>query len=118
MGLDSSKCILLLKFVFLISFNPVVQLKVMNCPFDCYDLKIHFIKFIWRSNGQNYIFALETWDVDGNDMQCNVNEVKWELQNGVSTHHVWELQKLWDLQHILGMNIENYDHLALNPNYV
>ena len=47
---------------------------LMNYRFDCYDLKIYFMKSFWRSNGQNYSLALET--CDGNYMQCNAYEVK------------------------------------------
>ena len=31
----------------------------MNYHFDLYDLKICFMKSIWRSSGQNYSLALE-----------------------------------------------------------
>lgn len=55
---------------------------LINYRFDYYDLKIYFMRSIWRLNGQNYILALETWDVD--DMQGNASEVKCDLQNGVS----------------------------------
>jgi len=41
----------------------------MNYHFDHYDLKIYFMICIWRSNGQNYNFTLETWD--GDNMQYN-----------------------------------------------
>ena len=34
------------KIFFLISFYMVVQLILMNCYFDSYDLKIHFVKCI------------------------------------------------------------------------
>ena len=47
-----------LKLVFLMCFNLVVQLRSMNCRFNHYNLKIYFMKCIWRSNNQNYIFAL------------------------------------------------------------
>lgn len=55
---------------------------LINYRFDYYDLKIYFMRSIRRLNGQNYILALETWDVD--DMQGNASEVKCDLQNGVS----------------------------------
>jgi len=42
-----------------------------------------FHEKFWRSNSQNYSLALEI--CDGNDMQCNACEVKWEAQNRVST---------------------------------
>ena len=45
----------------------------MNCRFDQYDPKIHFMKYIWRSNGQNYTLALETRDGDNMQLKLNVS---------------------------------------------
>ena len=60
----------------------------MNYHFNHCDLKICFMKSIWRSNGQHYSLALKTWD--DVDMQYNVSKVKWEVQNGVSTGLWWK----------------------------
>lgn len=54
-----------------LSFNPVVQLILMNFHFDCNELKICFLGSILRTNNKNYSFALET--CNGDDMQCNVS---------------------------------------------
>ena len=70
-------------YLFYISFNLMIRFILMNCHFDCYDLKIYFMKCIWRWNGQNYSLAFKIWDSD--DMQYNSSEIKWEVKNEVST---------------------------------
>ena len=43
-------------FLNYIYINPVVELKLMNYFFYLYDIKIYFMKCVWRSNSQNYNF--------------------------------------------------------------
>ena len=43
LGPNSCKCTLSLIFFF-ISFNLVVQLRLMNCRFDCYEFSNHEVK--------------------------------------------------------------------------
>lgn len=57
---DLCKCTLPPKLVSRISFNPVVSLMLMNYCFDCYDLKICYMKILRRSHGQDHSLALET----------------------------------------------------------
>ena len=66
-----------LKLVFLMCFNLVVQLRSMNCRFNRYNLKIYFMKCIWRLNGQNYKFSFVMWYSDKyNAMQVRCDKCK------------------------------------------
>ena len=65
-----------------------------------------FLKSIWRSNSQNYSLSLETWD--GDNVQCNGNDFKWDAQNGMSTTLSWEVRWVSNFSHNLTRRSASY----------
>ena len=82
--LNSYKCTLPLKLVFLISFNSVVQLRPLNYYFDLYNYKIYFHEMNLEIKWQKLQFCIWWWYT----MQYKLNAMKYHIlyNKKLSTH--------------------------------